>query len=137
MGAWLTSQQEERSGVFKRTGDYEVLVTPNSAIGHWADCIIHNEIAMNRCHEDLPKFNGRFDPDYLFLRPYLQKIWRSAVADVQRRFDTQNSESKRNEWSDSAFGLLQLWPSRDAEESINKTATEFEYVVSLVNAVLT
>ncbi len=82
---------------------------------------------MNRSHENLPKFNGKFDPDYLVLRPYLQKIWANAVADIQLRFETASSQSQPAESSEEARGLVQLWPAEDTETASDKPRTEFEY----------
>lgn len=79
---------------------------------------------MNRSHENLPKFNGKFDPDYLILRPYLQKIWTDAPADIQLRFQTG---SQPEESSEEPRGLVQLWPSEDTEAATGKQRTEFEY----------
>ncbi|KAK3352416.1 ankyrin repeat protein [Lasiosphaeria hispida] len=117
--------KEELPGVLKRTGDNEVIVTPMSAVGRWPDTVLHSQIGMNRNHENLPKFNGQFDNDYLALKPYLHEIWLNAVPDVQSRFDDETSDPKSEE--SPTTGLLQLWPPRDVEET-SKIKTDVDII---------
>ncbi|KAK0715341.1 hypothetical protein B0H67DRAFT_487841 [Lasiosphaeris hirsuta] len=91
----------------------------------WPGTVLHSQIGMNRNHENLPKFNGQFDNDYLALKPYLHEIWINAVPDVQSRFDDKASDAKSDD--SPTTGLLQLWPPRDVEET-SKIKTDVECV---------
>ncbi|KAK0624144.1 hypothetical protein B0T14DRAFT_427376 [Immersiella caudata] len=82
-------------------------------------------ISIYETMTNLPKFNGKFDPDYLVLRPYLQKIWANAVADIQLRFETAPSQAEA-ETAEAFRGLVQLWPAEEAGRSSGELRTEFE-----------
>jgi len=71
--------KEGEDGAITRSGQSEVLVTPTSALGQWPESVSHTRIAANRSHENLPKFRGRFDEDYLALKPYLEDNWAAPV----------------------------------------------------------
>lgn len=77
---------------------------------------------MNRSHEDLPKFSGQFDSDYLVLKPFLEEIWLKAVQVVQARLDAISPEP--HEMATESLGLIQLWPYKEMGESVK---TEIEY----------
>ncbi|KAH6651264.1 hypothetical protein F5144DRAFT_479119 [Chaetomium tenue] len=88
----------------------------------WPDSVSHTQIPMNRSHEDLPKFSGQFDSDYLVLKPFLEEIWVKAVQVVQARLDAINS--KPQEMATESVGLIQLWPYKEMGETVK---TEIEY----------
>ena len=68
-------REEGEDGAITRSALDEVLVRPTSALGDWPDSVSHFRFAMIRSHEDLPKFRGRFDEDYLALKHYLGESW--------------------------------------------------------------
>lgn len=107
-----------------RTGDDEVIVTISSALGRWPNSVIHSYIAINRNHENLPKFNGKFDHDYLVLKTSMAGIWQNAVADVQARFELDANDNMTS-GEIHARGLTQLWPSPDVDTSKLKTTIEY------------
>lgn len=112
-----STTKEVSPGVFRRSGDSEILVSRSSACGAWPESVILKEIAMNRTHEDLPKFKGPFDDDMLRLRPFLDLIWVKAFDVVQDRFAaterrrlvarTQVSNGLEDQ---QRTGLIQVWP---------------------------
>lgn len=116
--------QQHTSGKISRTGDREIIVEPSSALGRWPESVVHTEIPMNRSHEDLPKFSGQFDTDYLALKPLLEEIWIEAVQAVQARLELRILPSP-DPPSKSPIGLITLWPYAEMEQFVN---TEIEYV---------
>lgn len=122
--------KEKAPGVWDRSGESQVLVSSTSAVGHWPDGVSHTKIPVNQSHEDLPKFRGDFDQDYLLLMDYLQDIWTNAVKTVRERVGTtttdQNDSAAAFYPSDDAreeeeaaepplLGLLSLWPSLEMQ----------------------
>lgn len=108
---------QDSSGALSRSGESRILVNRISACGTWSDSIIQKEIAVNRTHEDLPKFNGRFDDYFLILRPMLADIWATAFGVVQSRFNTNQrgllmgkAEVAGSFETQVAHGLFQVWP---------------------------
>lgn len=86
---------------------------------------------MNRSHEDLPKFSGQFDNDYLVLKPFLEEIWLKAVPVVQERLDAINPETPA--MATESLGLIQLWPYKEMGNSV-KTEVEYVFPASLPHA---
>ncbi|OHF02533.1 hypothetical protein CORC01_02228 [Colletotrichum orchidophilum] len=128
----MTSQttHKDSSGAVGRTGDREVLVPISSALGDWPESVIHGRVAINRTHDNLPKFRGRFDEDYQTVKHCLQDIWATAVEDVQKRFaadekPTNSSVPSVEKVQESLsekevpIGLIPLWPSPETEEVVN------------------
>lgn len=117
--------KEESPGVFNRSGDSQILVDRNSACGFWPDSVTHVRLSSNRTHENLPKFGGRHDADLIALRPLLEEIWRSAFADVQKRFSTreQSRLAERAKIDDTGrpavHGLAQMWPRPEFDSLVN------------------
>ncbi|KAK1762095.1 ankyrin repeat protein [Phialemonium atrogriseum] len=122
--------KEKAPGVWDRSGEREVLVNTTSAVGHWPDCVSHTKIAVNRSHEDLPKFRGSFDEDYLLLTDCLQDLWSSAVSTVRKRVGTTEQDADAYDVYDEAgdsepaiepplVGLLPLWPRPETEAAVN------------------
>ncbi|KAI0532399.1 ankyrin repeat protein [Xylaria digitata] len=127
---------EETPGNWKRSGDTEVLVPPSSARGSWPECAWEVSIGVNRSHEDLPKFRGAFDEDYLALRPHLDNIWSLSITTIRKRSDTYRQapssiyggpedlrQNQRTLATDTANekvirGLQILWPSVEIEERV-------------------
>lgn len=108
---------QDSSGALSRSGESRILVNRISACGTWSDSIIQKELAVNRTHEDLPKFNGRFDDYFLILRPMLADIWATAFGVVQSRFNTNErgllmgkAEIAGSFETQVAHGLFQVWP---------------------------
>jgi len=78
---------------------------------------------MNRTHEDLPKFSGEFDTDYLAVKPFLEDIWTEAVRAVQARMDL-GTPAPQEATGESPEGMVQLWPYPEMEQYVK---TEIEY----------
>ncbi|KAJ4423231.1 hypothetical protein N0V82_002092 [Gnomoniopsis sp. IMI 355080] len=119
-----STAKQDRSGNLSRSGESQILVNRISACGTWPECLIHKELPMNRTHEDLPKFKGRFDDSFLILRPMLDDIWATAFAVVQGRFNTNErgrlmgrAEIARSVDSQRAYGLFQVWPIPGSEDT--------------------
>ncbi|KAK1962446.1 hypothetical protein LY78DRAFT_249507 [Colletotrichum sublineola] len=129
----MTTQtaQKDSSGAVGRTGDREVLVPISSALGHWPESVSPGRVAINRTHENLPKFRGRFDEDYQTVKHCLQNIWATAIEDVRKRFAGEEKATNSNvppleekargalSENDVPFGLIPLWPSPEIEEIAN------------------
>ncbi|EFX04600.1 ankyrin repeat protein [Grosmannia clavigera kw1407] len=132
--------QERAPGVWDRSGESQVLVNTTSAVGSWPDCVFHTKIPVNQTHEDLPKFKGAFDQDYLLLMDYLGDMWSSAATFVQTRVSTA-SELDNNtspHLTDEAIGamkrakpppigLFTLWPNPDTQD-VKKFQTDFDVI---------
>lgn len=112
-----STTKEESPGVFRRSGGSEILVSRSSACGRWPESIVPKEFAINRTHEDLPKFNGHFDDEMLRLRPFFDLIWAKAFDVVQSRFGaTERSRLVGRAQVSNGLevqqrtGLIQVWP---------------------------
>lgn len=112
-----STTKEVSPGVFRRSGDSEILVSRSSACGRWPDGIVPKEFPLNRTHEDLPKFKGSFDDDMMRLRPSLDRIWAKAYDVVQKRFGAaERSRLAGKEHISNGpevqqrTGLIQIWP---------------------------
>ncbi|KAL6896361.1 hypothetical protein GGI43DRAFT_385900 [Trichoderma evansii] len=78
--------KEESTGQWKLTGPSDILVTRNSAIGHYSDQVQHNYIAFNRNHSDLPKFISHYDENYRAVEPFFTDCYNDALEAIQKRF---------------------------------------------------
>ncbi|KAI0440580.1 hypothetical protein F4803DRAFT_577497 [Xylaria telfairii] len=133
--------REEASGNWKRSGDTEMLVPPSSARGDWPECPWEISLQVNRSHEDLPKFRGVSDEDYLALRPHLDNIWSLSITTIRKRSDTyrqvlrSTNDSHKDLQHDQTIlksdttnekvirGLQTLWPSMQIEERVEIPTT--------------
>ncbi|KAL7919211.1 hypothetical protein ACQKWADRAFT_210864 [Trichoderma austrokoningii] len=62
--------KEESTGEWKLTGPSDILVTRDSAIGHYSDRVQHTYLAFNQNHADLPKFVNMYDENYRAVEPF-------------------------------------------------------------------
>lgn len=112
-----STTQEESPGIFRRSGSSQVLVSRSSACGTWPKSVLYTPFAINRTHEDLPKFKGRYDDCLLRLWPFLRQMWAEANEAVQNRFGTSErcrlsgraQVVKRTE-NKPCSSLIQVWP---------------------------
>ncbi|KAF0323150.1 hypothetical protein GQ607_009694 [Colletotrichum asianum] len=110
-----------------------------SALGHWPKSVSLGHVAINRNHDSLPKFRGRFDEDYQTFKHCLQDMWATAVEDVQRRFTADRKptdsniplveEKLREALSERNLpvGLIPIWPDPQ-----NENATDIPTDVDLI-----
>lgn len=124
----------DSSGALSRSGKSEILVNRISACGTWQDSIIQKELAVNRAHEDLPKFKGQFDDYLLILRPMLADIWATAFQVVQGRFSTNQRGLLMGKAgiavsfeTQVAHGLFQVWPI-PGPEGIEQPGTDVDLI---------
>ncbi|KAL4883004.1 hypothetical protein BJY04DRAFT_216722 [Aspergillus karnatakaensis] len=90
--------KEEEPGDWKLTGDYDILVSRESAQGSYPTTIKHDKEGFNQNHSDLPKFCGPFDKNYWTIQVYLDDIRRQAVSTVQTRFPSLGHLSNPDEY---------------------------------------
>ncbi|KAI8271594.1 hypothetical protein K4K56_003168 [Colletotrichum sp. SAR 10_98] len=121
--------QKNNRGAVGRAGDRELLVPTSSALGHWPKSMSLGHVAINRNHDSLPKFRGRFDADYQTFKHCLQDMWATAVEDVQRRFTTDKKPTDSNiplvqerlrevlSEKDLPVGLIPIWPDPQNENA--------------------
>ncbi|KAF5493794.1 Death-associated protein kinase 1 [Colletotrichum fructicola] len=131
--------QKNSSGAVGWTGDGELLVPISSALGHWPKSVSLVHVAINRKHDSLPKFRGRFDEDYQTFKHCLQDMWATAVEDVRRRFTADRKptysniplveEKLREALSEKNLpvGLIPIWPDPQ-----NENATDIPTDVDLI-----
>ncbi|EQB51678.1 hypothetical protein CGLO_08762 [Colletotrichum gloeosporioides Cg-14] len=131
--------QKNSNGAVGRTADGELLVPIGSALGHWPKSVSLGQMAINRNHDNLPKFRGRFDEDYQTFKHCLQDMWGTAVEDVQRRFGANRKPNNSNiplvqerlrealPEKDLPVGLIPIWP-----DPHNDNATDIPTDVDLI-----
>ncbi|PON29559.1 hypothetical protein TGAM01_v201808 [Trichoderma gamsii] len=81
--------KEESPGEWKLTGPPDILVTRESAIGHYSDRVQHKPIAFNQNHSDLPKFGSSFDGNYRAIEPFFKECYDDALEVIQKRFSDE------------------------------------------------
>ncbi|KAL3294507.1 ankyrin 3, partial [Colletotrichum asianum] len=135
----LEEMNTQNTGAVGWTGDGELLVPISSALGHWPKSVSLGHVAINRNHDSLPKFRGRFDEDYQTFKHCLQDMWATAVEDVQRRFTSDRKptdsniplveEKLREALSERNLpvGLIPIWPDPQ-----NENATDIPTDVDLI-----
>lgn len=64
----------------------DILVTRNSAIGHYNDRVQHTYITFNENHSDLPKFMNNYNENYRAIKPFFTKCYNDALEVIQKRF---------------------------------------------------
>jgi hypothetical protein len=91
---------------------------------------------VSRSHENLPKFRGQFNEDYLALRPYLQDVWPPATlidpnaaygfGIGERRPDDSGNRRNQPKIAEAAASgttlttctLTSLWPDPETEDVV-------------------
>ncbi|KAK4443118.1 ankyrin repeat protein [Podospora aff. communis PSN243] len=125
----ITALKPESCYLRRLTQDFgEVFTHPKSQVVSVYETMKTRYLSMNRSHDNLPKFTGFSDEDYLRLQPYLQNIWKKAVADVRERFEATSSEAEAEESLEDTRGLVQLWPAEEAGRASTKPPTEFDII---------
>ncbi|KAL7970871.1 hypothetical protein HDV63DRAFT_372603 [Trichoderma sp. SZMC 28014] len=78
--------KEESTGKWKLTGPLDILVTRESAQGHYSQQVPHSDISFNQNHADLPKFINKYDENYRAIKPFLTECYNEALEVIRKRF---------------------------------------------------
>ncbi|PON19964.1 pfs domain-containing protein, partial [Trichoderma gamsii] len=96
---------EELTGEWKLTGPSDILVSRDSAIGHYSDRVQHENVGFNQNHSDLPKFKSKYDANYSAVEPFFTHCYNDAFEVIQKRFI---NEATRPEYNVNSTGRCRL-----------------------------